>query len=123
MPGKVKCESFLRGPFKGWGQRLVETPGLRSMISNKSITQLLTLNGDNMIHRNLLPENVVAITKTVTVQDSMGREAVWNQTFLLSIADYFKLHEHADVTLFEHHFTKPLAKPPPRLEQLRVETK
>lgn len=120
LPRKIKCETFLRGPFKRIGQRLFESADTREIISNKSLRQLLNLNGDNTIHRKLLPENVVAITKTVTVKDEMGREAVWNQTFLMSIADYFKVHEQADLALFEPHFIKPLEKPPGMLKPLTM---
>lgn len=119
----IHCETFRRSPFKGYGQRLIETPGTREIISNKSMSKLLSLNGDNTIHHNLLPENIVAITKTVSVKDEMGREVVATQTFLMSVQDYFTLHKHDDIALFGPHFLGPLDKPPKSLEPLRVETK
>jgi len=123
LPHKINCETFLRGPFKRVGQRLIETPSAREIISNKSLNKLLSLNGDNTIHHNLLPENIVAITKTVLVKDEMGREATSTQTFLISVQDYFTLHRQDDIRLFGPHFLVPLEKLPKSLEVLRVETK
>jgi hypothetical protein len=119
----IRCETFLRAPFPRVGQRLIETPETRSLISNNSIRTLLSLNGDNTVHHNLLPENIVAITKTVTVKDEMGREATSTQTFLVSIQDYFTLHRQDDIRVFGPHFLVPLKDKPKSLKPLRVETK
>lgn len=101
----------------------METPLTRELISNKSLRKCLSLNGDNVFHQDLLDENIVAITKTVTVKDEMGREATSTHTFLVNIQDYFTLHKKDDIRLFGPHFMVPLTKKPKSLEALRVETK
>jgi hypothetical protein len=101
----------------------METPDTRSLVSNNSIRKCLNLNGDNVFHQDLLDENMVAITKTVTVKDEMGREATSTQTFLVSIQDYFTLHRQDDIRVFGPHFLVPLKDKPKSLKPLRVETK
>jgi len=99
---------------------LIETPNVRQIISNKSLHKLLNLNGDNKLHHNLLSENIVAITKTITVKDDMDRDVVWNQTFLITIQDYFTLHKHQDIAIFGPHFIKQNQNPPRQLKPLEI---
>lgn len=120
---KIQCETFLRAPFKRRGQRTIETANVRELISNKSMRKLLSLNGHNKLHHNLLPENIIAITQTVTVKDDMDRDVTRNHTFLITVADYFSLHKTRDIAIFGPHFLNLNEKPPRQLEPLRIEPK
>ena len=106
----ANIHQFVYGSFKHLGHRFISTPNIHDIISVQSLEDLKKLNGHNIVHHHLKDGRVVAITKTVTHKDELDRDVTWNSTILMPIADYFELHKHNDITLFQSYFIPPEPK-------------
>lgn len=116
------CEQFIRGSFNRIGTRFIPSPNLNDILGKKSIRYLKDLSPSQKLIQTWLPEGYVAISSVHNATDEYERSTVWNHTIVLSVQDYFKLHEEHDKTLFGRYFVDGLDKPPRSLEPLRVET-
>lgn len=114
----MRFEHFLYGAFNGVGIRLVKSPGVDQILSRKSLTYLLRLDGESPI-QTLTPENYVAVTYLRNDKDEYDRRTTWNHTILVPMRDFFTLNPP---TMFNPYFISELSEPPVSLKPLKVKT-
>jgi len=116
----MKLEHFIYGMFKGYGIKLIKSPGLNMMLNGEIIDYLcqLTTKKDADGYSNLWPNGVITITHIHSTHDEYGRNGVWNHTIAMRLMDYLAYMQPAK--MLSSHFIVKLEKPPKQLKPITV---
>jgi len=102
--------------IKGYGIKLLKSPGLNDLLNGEIIDYLCKLEKPKE-YSNLWPNGVITITQVHKVQDEFGRNGVWNSTIAIRLMDYLAYTQ--PLKLFSHYFIKELEKPV-KLEPINI---
>lgn len=114
----IQCEQFVYGLFKGYGIKLVKSPGLNGLLPGEIIEYLCQLSKPKE-YSNLWPNGVITVTKVYDAKDEYGRNGIWSHTIAMRLIDYLAYMQPTKV--LASHFLKNLEKPPKQLNIIKIE--
>ena len=114
----MKAEQFIYGLFKGYGIKLIKSPGLNGLLNGEIIEYLCQLTERKEPVSNLWPNGVITVTKVHSTQDEYGRDGVWNHTIAMRLMDYLAYMQPSKV--LASHFVAVLKEPVEKLEPIII---
>lgn len=112
----MKAEQFIYALFKGYGIKLIKSPGLNNLL-NSDIINFLCQLFEPREYNYFWPNGVITTTYIQQVKDEYGRSGVYNHTIAVKVSDYLAYLPPNEIL---HSYFTQVFEPPRTLSSINV---